>query len=567
MMNRAEASNETANDPSKNSASTPNDYDVVIIGSGFGGSVSALRLAEKGWRVAIIEQGRRLDKTDFDAAARSQKALAWMPSLGMKGFFAQEIYQHVAILRGIAVGGGSVLYGAVSLEPKEAFYKDKAWNHLNKDWRAELAPHFVSARSMLGINDNPYRDKQDDWLQQAAVSMGAGESFGSVPQSIYFGDPDEAEQDPYFNGKGPKRAACTQCGNCLTGCSVGAKNSLDKNYLYFAEQKGVVVLPERKASHLSEQPDGGYRIHLVNSFSGEEQQTLKARKVIVAAGALGTMELLFASRDRYKTLPKLSPALGHHVRTNSEALVGVLARDKDVDLTHGATISTHFYPDDKTHITQNRLPASYGSMKYYMTPMVDGQRPFIRAIKALFATVAKPTQGIGTWFTKNWHKRMTFLTVMQQADNELTFKYGRTLLRGFRYGLKSTLGKGGRTPSFLPQANQAAKALAQVSNGIPQNIVVESAANMSVTAHVLGGAVMADKPSEGVINTKHEVFNYPGLYLMDCSVIPANVGVNPSLTITAMAERFAALFPVHESKLETQSNLENQPQFKGEPAL
>ncbi len=518
------------------------DFDFIIIGSGFGGSVSALRLAEKGYRVAVLEQGRRLTSDDFHKAATSPAALAWMPKLGMTGFFAQEVYQHVAILRGIAVGGGSIVYGAVSLEPKDAFYKDPAWRELCDDWRAELAPHFRLARKMLGIHDNPYRDIQDDWLEQASKDMGVHDSFGPVPQSIYFGDPNDEPHDPYFDGKGPDRTGCTQCGRCFTGCTEGAKNSLDKNYLYFAEKLGVTVLPERRVTHISKS-GGGYLVHNEHSLRGTPAAPLVARKVIVAAGALGTMELLFACRDRYKTLPDLPVSLGEHVRTNSEALVGVLARDPSMDVTRGTSISSHFYPDDKTHVTQNRLPPSYGTMKVYMMPMIDGARPLVRALRTLLAFLMKPSHGLFTWFARNWYKRTTYLTVMQDADNELAFGYGRTLLRGFRFGLKSRLAKGGRTPSYLPQANAAASAVANASNGIPQNMVVESVANMSVTAHVLGGAVIAGSASDGVIDTRHEVFGHPGLYVVDASAIPANVGVNPSLTITAMAERFAALFP------------------------
>ncbi|SDW25875.1 GMC oxidoreductase [Marinobacter mobilis] len=529
-------------DLNQNTRNHHQDYDVIIIGSGFGGSVSALRLAEKGYRVAVLEQGRRLTNEDFHKAATNPTALAWMPALGMKGFFAQEVYQHVAILRGIAVGGGSIVYGAVSLEPKDAFYQDPAWCHLSDDWRAELAPHFRTARTMLGINDNPYRGIQDDWLEQAAKTMGAHDSFGSVPQSIYFGDLNDSPRDPYFDGEGPERKGCTQCGRCFTGCAEGAKNSLDKNYLYFAEKLGVEVLPERKVTHISKS-ENGYLVHSEHSLNGTPHAPLVAANVIVAAGALGTMELLFACRDRYKTLPDIPASLGAHVRTNSEALVGILARDKDIDVTHGASISTHFYADDSTHITQNRLPPSYGAMKLYMMPMIDGTRPLIRALKTLLAFVLKPSQGLFTWFARDWHKRTTYLTVMQHADNELAFGYGRTLLRGFRFGLKSRLAKGGRTPSFLPQANAAARAVAQASNGVAQNTVIESVANMSVTAHVLGGAVISDSAKNGVIDTNHQVFDHPGLYVVDGSAIPANLGVNPSLTITAMAERFAAQFP------------------------
>lgn len=523
------------------------DYDVVVVGSGFGGSVSALRLAEKGYRVAVLEMGRRLTEQDFDRAANSGAALAWMPALGLRGFFAQEVFQHVAILRGIGVGGGSNVYGAVLLEPKERFYQDSAWAHLHADWRGELAPHYVTARRMLGVTDNPYRGLQDAWLEAAAEKMGVSSSFGPVPEGIFFGAPHRTTPDPYFDGKGPDRRGCTQCGRCFTGCAVGAKNSLDKNYLHFAERAGVTVLPERKVTHVEPVAGGGYRLHQEHPWDGAlTYAPISARKVILAAGALGTLEVLFASRDRYRTLPNVSRALGERVRTNSEALVGILAKDENVDLTHGASISTHFYADEHTHLTQNRLPPAYSMMKAYMVPMVDDAQPQRRALRTLWRYVKQPIESTRVYLARNWHKRTTYLTVMQHADNELRFSYGRTRLRGFRHGLQSNLGKGGRTPSFLPQANAAARAFAEVSNGTPQNMVVESLGNLSVTAHILGGAVMGANAREGVIDVDHQVFGHPGLYVVDGSAIPANVGVNPSLTITALAERFASRFPQKE---------------------
>lgn len=536
------------------------DYDVIVVGSGFGGSVSALRLAEKGWKVAVLEMGRRLTKEDFTKAATRQTALAWMPALGMKGFFAQEVFQHVAILRGIGVGGGSNVYGAVLLEPGEAFYRDPAWAHLNGNWQSELAPHYATARRMLGIADNPYRGIQDHWLEAAARKMGAHDSFGAVPQGIFFGAPDRSMLDPYFEGQGPARQGCTQCGQCFTGCAVGAKNSLDKNYLHFAERHGVAVLAERKVTHIEPAPEGGYVVHLQHPWDRHiTYLPLRAGKVILAAGSLGTQEILFASRDRYRTLPRVSPTLGNRVRTNSEALVGILARDPAVDVTKGASISTHFYADEKTHLTQNRLPPSYGMMKFYMVPMIDDPLPWRRALRTLFAYVRQPLDALRVYVARNWHKRTTYLTVMQHADNELNFRYGRTLFRGYRFGLRSTLGKGGRTPSFLPQANAAARAFAAASDGIAQNMIVESLGNMSVTAHVLGGAVMAADAAQGVIDINHEVFGHPGLYVVDGAAIPANVGVNPSLTITALAERFAARFPTRASAGAERSAVAGRP--------
>lgn len=519
------------------------DYDIAIIGSGFGGSVSALRLAEKGWKVAVLEQGRKLDDAALEAAGTSAKALSWAPSLGLKGFFAQDVFQHVAIVRGIGVGGGSLVYAAVLLEPHDAFYRDPAWSALSEDWRAELAPHYLTAKKMLGVTPNPYHGIQDEWLRGTAERMGAAATFDTVPQGIFFGDPEQASADPFFNGEGPARTGCNQCGRCMTGCAYGAKNSLDKNYLYFAQKRGVDILAERKVTHIEALPDSGYLIHQQHPWDRKTTYpALRARKVILAAGALGTQEILFASRDRYRTLSKLPNALGDHVRTNSEAIVGILSNDKQTDVTKGATISSHFFPDAHTHITQNRFPPSYSFMKFYMGPLVDGERPLQRALKTLFTFIIRPLLSTRSYFAKDWYKRISVLTVMQHADNEMAFSYGRTLLRGGRHGLKSRISKGGRSPSYIAQANAAARAFADAGNGTPLNTVMESVGNLSVTAHILGGAVMAATPEEGVIDRDHQVFAYPDLYVMDGSAIPANVGVNPSLTITALAERFASRF-------------------------
>jgi cholesterol oxidase len=520
------------------------DFDVIVIGSGFGGSVSALRLAEKGWRVAVVEQGRRLDDAAIAEAGTDARALAWAPALGLKGFFAQDVFQHVAIVRGIGVGGGSLVYAAVLLEPKDRFYSDPAWAGLELDWKMELGPHYATAKRMLGVTPNPSHGIQDDWLRKTAERMGAGETFDTVPQGIFFGEPSRPTPDPFFDGQGPARTGCNRCGRCITGCAYGAKNTLDKNYLYLAEAHGATVFPERLVTHVEPLTEGGYVVHCRHPWDKTSgRSALRAARVVVAAGALGSLEILFASRDRYRTLPRLSRALGSHVRTNSEAIVGILSKDASTDVTNGATISSHFYADAKTHITQNRFPPSYGFMKWYMGPLVDGARPFIRALRTMLRFLLHPIESTRSFFARNWHKRISVLTVMQQADNEIAFDYGRSLFRGFRYALRSRIGRGGRSPSYLPQANAAARAFAEASNGTPLNMWMESVAGLSVTAHILGGAVMASGPESGVIDTAHEVFGYPGLYVVDASAIPANVGVNPSLTIAALAERFAARFP------------------------
>ena len=517
------------------------EFDVLIVGSGFGGSVSALRLAEQGLKVAVLEQGRRTTEADLERAGQDARALAWAPSLGRYGFLAQDVYRHLGVVRGIGVGGGSLVYAAVLLEPGQRFYQDPAWASLSADWAAELAPHYATARRMLGVAVNPYRGVQDSWLEQTAQRMGAAHTFGSVPQGIYFGDPDRFTGDPLLGGQGPARRGCNLCGRCITGCSHGAKNSLDHNYLYLAEQLGVRVIPETQVTHI--EPAGeGYRVHRRHPWKREAQAPLSARRVILSAGVIGTLQILFASRDRYRTLPRISRALGEHVRTNSEAIVSILSRDATLDVSRGTTISTHFHADEKTHITQNRFPASYAFMRFYMGPLVDGERPLRRALAVLGEFIRRPIQATAAWRAKGWHRRVSVLTVMQQADNELRFVYRRSLLRGGRRSLVSQEAVGVRAPSYIARANEAARIFAEVSQGDAQNVLPESLGNLSVTAHLLGGAVMAEDSARGVIDGDHQVHGYSGLYVVDGSAVPVNVGVNPSLTITALAERFASRF-------------------------
>ncbi len=377
--------------------------------------------------------------------------------------------------------------------------------------------------------------------------MGVADTFGPVPQGIYFGREGKTELDPFFAGEGPERTGCTRCGGCLTGCSVGSKNSLDKNYLHLAEKLGAAVLPERKAISIRPLDGGGYEVQSVNPLSrAHRHEPLRAHQVIVAAGVVGTLDLLFACRDELRTLPEISSTLGDVVRTNSEAIVAAISPNPDDDLTHGTAISSHFHANAQTHITQNRFPPGYDFMRWYMGPLTDGTGALSRAFRTIVSTVAHPLRTLRALFARNWHKRITVLTVMQNLESHIAFRRGRRLLWPFGK-LHSVAGPSGGTPAYIPEANEAARRLAEHIGGTPHNNILESVGNASVTAHILGGCAIAEGPDTGVVDLDHQVFGYPGLFVTDASAIPANVGVNPALTITALAERFSARFPVkHE---------------------
>ena len=477
-------------------------YDVAVVGSGFGGSVAALRAAEAGKRVVVLEMGRRLTPADFEAGAVKPTKLLWEPALGLQGYFRQKVLRHVMVVGGIGVGGGSLVYAAVLLQPKEF---QGAWAEAGVDWESELAPHYATSARMLGREPNPQWGVQDDWLQGAARELGVADTFGKTMQGIRFSD-------------------CMACGQCITGCPHGAKRF---DYLPAAEALGVEIRPLTKAEILVPLRNG-WRV--VTRERGEVR-SVEAREVVLAGGVLGTVELLLASRDRWRTMPDLSPVLGRKVRTNSEAFAAIL-HPPGTDVTQGATISSDFYPDPHTHVTNNRFPASYGFMRFYLSPVVSGYR----RRETLKVLARHPVRSTANAWTKDWHKRVTILTVMQNAENEMALEY-----RGGR--LRSVLPTGVEpVPVHLPQADAAGQAVAKVSGGTAYTTVLESLFGVGATAHILGGAVLGPDPTRGVVDAEHRVFGYEGLRVMDGSVVPENVGVNPSWTITAMAERASALW-------------------------
>lgn len=520
-------------------------FDYIVIGSGFGGAVSALRLAQKGWRVALVEQGRRIEREDIVRAKNSPRHLMWLPELGLKkGYFSQQLFKHLAVIGGVGLGGGSLVWAAVMLEPRDKFYEAPELRTLGIDWRAELAPHFTTARRMLGVARNPYTSQQDLLLQETAAALGVGDSWGQVPNAVCFQA--QPGSDPYFDGEGPPRNPCTRCGGCMTGCADNAKNSLDKNYLYLAERSGVRVFTGLKADRIEHTGPGGYSLQLQPSQRGSGALTLSAAKVVISCGVVGTLDLLLKNRETYRTLPRVSPSLGRLVRTNSEAITAVL-HPGGVDMTDGTGVSSDFYPDANTHVTQNRFDRGYRIIRYLYGPMTDGDNPVFRALKTLLLTLASPMLLLKNWFCRDWEKRITFLTVMQDLDNALGFTWRRDWRRGFRKGLQSVSDPHHAPPTYLKVANDVTRTYARLAGGTPMSGFTESIGNKSTTAHILGGCPMGTDPTISVINSSHEVHGYPGLFVVDGSSIPANIGVNPSLTITAMAERFAALQP-HRDK-------------------
>jgi cholesterol oxidase len=512
------------------------DCDVLIVGSGFGGAVTALRLAEAGQKVIVLEQGQRVGKAEIAAAKKSLFKLVWMPALGLKGFFAQSFLRHVGVVSGVGVGGGSLVWGSVLLKPKPAFFADSAWSALGVDWAQELAPAYDTAARMLGRVTNPRLTEQDELLRQTARAMGAEASFGHTPVGIHFGTPGETSPDPYFGGAGPARTACRFCGGCLTGCEYGSKNSLDYNYLHLAGKAGAAIRPAHQVTRIEPLVGEGYRIESrAPGPFGRSHPALTARRVVLSAGVFGTLRLLFAARETQRTLPKLSPRLGDGVRTNSEAIAFVLHPDPAKDLRDGVAISSDFYPNPHTHITQNRYADNFGFQRFYMTRLVDGAVPWKRALKTLALGIVAPWPVLKSWFARGWARRITVLSVMQHLEGRLDIRWRGGLFAG----LRSVIVPGARAPTYIAEANDAARAFARASGGTPYNLAPESIGNLSVTAHILGGCRMGRDAEEGVVSTDHEVHGHPGLYVMDASVIGANLGVNPSLTITALAERFA----------------------------
>ncbi|MBI2605755.1 MAG: GMC family oxidoreductase [Deltaproteobacteria bacterium] len=517
------------------------DFDYIVVGSGFGGSVSALRLSEKGYKVCVLERGRRYGTEDYPLTNWNLRKYLWMPLLKCFGIQNMSLFRDILILSGCGVGGGSLVYANTLLEPGDSFYKSPHWKDL-ADWKAELAPHFATAKKMLGVTRNPRFNEADEKLHEVAREMGRDQTFSGVDVGVFFGKAGEEGRnvpDPYFEGKGPARAGCNLCGGCMVGCRYNAKNTLDKNYLYFAEKNGAEIRPESNVVDIRPLEGGGYEIQVERSTAWflKQPYALRARGVVLAAGVLGTVNLFLRCRDVTRSLPRLSPRVGFDVRSNSEALIGVTTKDRGRDFTRGLAITSGFYPDGHTHVEPVRYPKGSSFMRLLAVPMVDAGNRFTRPLKMLATCLVQPLSLMWLVFNRRWAESTVILLVMQTLDSRMRLKLGRSLFTFFRRGMGTEVDSAQKVPSFIPIGHMVARSLAKKVNGIPQSAVNEVLLQIPTTAHILGGCVIGADQGRGVIDSGHEVFGYKNMYVCDGSVIPANLGVNPSLTITAMTER------------------------------
>ena len=521
-------------------------YDYVIIGSGFGGSVSAMRLTEKGYSILILERGKRFRDADFPKSNWNLPKYLWLPKLRLFGFFEMTFMNGLLALHGSGVGGGSLTYGNVLMEPDDKLFQAAGWQHL-ADWKALLVPHYATARRMLGVTRNPKLWAADKQLQQIAGELGYAESFHATDVGVFFGDPDkegETVPDPYFDGEGPERAGCIHCGGCMVGCRENAKNMLTKNYLYFAEKNGAEVIAEAKVEDIKPEMNvnsTGSRYRIIyrssTSLAKRKQTEVHARNVIVAAGALGTMELLFKCRDETQSLPNISARLGDQVRTNSENIMGVTTRSKDVNYSEGIAITSIIQADPVTRIEPVKYSDGASFIRALTAPLIEGDHPvWLRFAKTLWEMVRHPIDFLYAKFFARWSKFTTIFLVMQTEDNLTHVRQGRNFFTLFGKGLTLQPDENYPIPKQIPVGNEVVQTFAKRTNGIPQAAFTDSLFNFPTTAHFMGGVPIGRDESEGVVGLNCEMHHYPGLFVVAGSIMPGNPGVNPSLTITALAE-------------------------------
>jgi len=529
------------------------DFDFIVIGSGFGGSVSAHRLAEKGYKVAVMEMGRRWTPDRLPQTSWSIHRWFWRPKLGLRGFFNMRLFRHATVFHGCAVGGGSITYAGTLLQPPQKVWESGTWAGL-ADWEGEMSGHFETASRMLGVTPNEILGPADQLLQKAAKTINCENTFYHTRVGILqSSDPElrgQTSPDPFFGGEGPARTTCIACGGCIMGCRYGAKNTLDLNYLYLAEKHGAQVFPENKVVDvrpLNRASDGssGYRVSTVKSTAWirRHPRQLTCRNVIFSASSLGTMELLFHLKEK-GSLPALSDQLGKHVRTNSESLIGARVPGSHQDFSQGIAIGCGIYIDEHTHIEAVRYPSGSDTMSLLTTLLTDG-RPGAGRIALWFRNVLgsllrHPVRMFRLFRPWGWAREAVILLCMQALEGEIEMSWQRSWFWPFK---KSLVSRGTKVPTYIPQANDFAKRFASLAGGTAMSTLPEILFDVPGTAHCIGGCVIAGSSADGVVDSQHHVFGYKNMYICDGSVVAANLGVNPSLTITALAERAMSFIP------------------------
>ncbi len=509
------------------------DYDYIIIGSGFGGSVSALRLAEKGYKVLVVEQGKWFTENDFPKTNWNLKKWLWVPFLRFYGIMKMSIFRHIVIVSGTGVGGGSLVYANTLPIPKSRFFKTGSWSEL-ANWEKELKPFYEKARMMLGATKNPKLFDGDKKLKELAQVMNISHKFQHTDVAVYFGKPGINVADPYFGGEGPERAGCNFCGACMTGCRYGAKNTLDKNYLFLAQRHGAKVLAEQAVYRVfpldGQSGATGYQVMTKSSTKLiKTRRAFTSRGVIFSGGVLGTVKLLLKLKSKF--LPRLSNKLGDQIRTNNETLISVSTLDKNLDMSKGIAIGSILHTDENSHLEIVRYAAGSNFWKLFHLPYTTGKSALVRIFKMIHKFFKSPFKYSKIYFIDSWSKRTNVLLFMQTVDSTLKFKrniFGR---------MKSSVSTGKKPTPDIPESINLTQKFSQIVNGKPSSFALESLAGIPSTAHILGGAVMGLDETKGVINKNNEVFGYENMLIIDGSMISANPGVNPALTITAIAER------------------------------
>ncbi len=528
--------------------------DYVVVGSGFGGSVSALRLAEKGYRVVVLERGKRHRDEDFPKTNWNIFKYLWFPIARCFGIQQISFMNDIMVLHGSGVGGGSLVYANVLMEPSDTLFENSGWSEL-ADWKTLLRPHYETAKRMLGVAPNPFVTPADKVLKTIADERGRGDTFRTANVAVYFGEPGETRPDPYFGGEGPARTGCTACGGCMIGCRYGAKNTLVKNYLYFAEKRGVEVRAESEVVDIRPLPEGqpdGARYEVVykrtTAFPWQRGRWIvRTRSVVVAAHAMGTMKLLFHCRDVAGTLPQLSTCLGTNVRTNSEALVGSTSWDRVTDFSTGPAITSIFALDDVTQVEPVRYPRGSSFMRLLAIPMIEGGETLLKRVaKTLWHGLTHPIEFLYAKFFAPWALTSTILLIMQTEQSTMRVRLGRNFFTGFRRGLVSELPDDVSLSPDTALVHGLTHDFAARTKGIAQDTIPETLLGIPATAHLIGGCPIGTHAGNGVVDVNLQVFNYPGMYVIDGSIIPANPGVNPSLTITALAEYAMSRIPAKD---------------------